>query len=133
MSAYGDTQVRDLRNCIALRIRKYTIILTMNKPVVPTDRDSGSLLSNTDATPSGFAMPQDTYLGPSIGILNNVPPEALKVIPFVAPPPGVVLNFEHPTYRVPIILGVSIAFFVIATLCLGIRIHTKLAIEKKWR
>lgn len=77
-------------------------------------------------------MPQDAFPGPSIETLNSIPPEAFKLIPFEAPPPGVVPNFEHPSTRVPVILGVSIAFLVIATLCLSIRIYTKLYIAKKW-
>lgn len=72
------------------------------------------------------------YSGPSIDILKSLPPEALKVIPLAQPPPGVKANFENPPTRVPVILGVSSTYLVIATICLGIRTHTKIVIAKKW-
>ncbi|KAF2446585.1 hypothetical protein P171DRAFT_483919 [Karstenula rhodostoma CBS 690.94] len=85
------------------------------------------------ATLSGFVMPQHIYSGPSIDIVKSLSPEAFRVIPLAAAPSGVVPDFENPSTRVPVILGVSIASLVSATLCLGIRVHTKLYIMKKWK
>lgn len=78
-------------------------------------------------------MPKETYSGPSVDLLKSLPPEAYKIIPFAQPPPSVKANFENPPTRVPVILGVSITYLVIATLCLGIRAHAKIAIVKKWK
>jgi hypothetical protein len=78
-------------------------------------------------------MPGETYDGPSIQILKSLPPELYKTIPFAQPPPGVEAKFDHPPTRVPVILGVSIAYLVIATLCLGTRTYAKAFIVKKWR
>jgi hypothetical protein len=78
-------------------------------------------------------MPKDYYNGASIELLKSLPPEAYQTIPFAQPPPGVEANFENPPSRVPVILGISITYLVITTLCLGIRAHSKLAIARRWK
>lgn len=61
-------------------------------------------------------MSKESYSGPRIDILKSFGPEAYRVIPLAQPPPGVTANFEKPPPRLPVILGVSITFLVIATL-----------------
>ncbi|KAF2800534.1 hypothetical protein K505DRAFT_355625 [Melanomma pulvis-pyrius CBS 109.77] len=78
-------------------------------------------------------MPKETYSGPSVDFLKSLPPEAYRIIPFAQPPPNVEANFENPPTRVPVILGVSITYLIIATLSLGIRAHVKIAIAKNWK
>ncbi len=78
-------------------------------------------------------MAPNPYTGPSIALLKNLPPEAYKTIPFEQPPLGVTPNFENPPTRVPVILGVSITYLVISSICLSIRIYMKTIIVKKWR
>lgn len=75
----------------------------------------------------------EAYTGPDIGLLNTLPPELYKTIPFVQPPPGVVANFQNPATRGPVSLGISITYLVIASICLGIRIYTPTFIVKKWK
>lgn len=78
-------------------------------------------------------MPGETYSGPSIDLLKSLPLEAYQTIPFGQPPPGVEPDFQDPTTRVPVVLGVSITYLAIATICLGLRAHAKVSIAKKWK
>ena len=63
--------------------------------------------------------------------LEIIPPALLKTIPAGQPPPGTVPNFADPPTHVPVVLGVSVAFIVLAIFCFSIRIYTKLVILKK--
>ena len=63
---------------------------------------------------------------------ESVPPALLKTIPAEKPPPGIVPDFADPPTRVPVVLGVSVAFIILAIFCFSIRIYTKLATAKKW-
>lgn len=66
-------------------------------------------------------------------VIESIPPALLKTLPAGQPPRGIQPNFSHPPTRVPVILGVSITFIVLAILCFSIRIYTKLVIAKKWK
>lgn len=66
-------------------------------------------------------------------LIESIPPAELKSIPAGQPPPGVEPNFADPTTRVPVVLGVGIAFIVLAIVCFSIRIYTKLAMRKQWK
>lgn len=66
-------------------------------------------------------------------LIESIPLTVLKTMPAASPPPGIQPNFADPPTRVPVILGVSIAFFVFAILCFSIRIYTKLAVVKNWK
>ncbi|CAD6566657.1 MAG: hypothetical protein ASARMPREDX12_008782 [Alectoria sarmentosa] len=66
-------------------------------------------------------------------LIESIPPALLKILPAGQPPPGIQSNFADPLTRVPVILGVSIAFVVLAVFCFSIRIYTKLALAKNWQ
>lgn len=66
-------------------------------------------------------------------LIESIPPALLKTLPAGEPPPAIKPDFAEPPTRVPVILGVSIAFIVLAVVCFSIRIYTKLAIAKKWK
>ena len=66
-------------------------------------------------------------------LIQSMPPVLLKTLPAGQPPPGVRPSFAEPPTRVPVILGVGIAFVVLAVLCFSVRIYTKLAIAKNWQ
>ena len=66
-------------------------------------------------------------------IIGSIPSAVLMTIPAGQPPSGVQPNFTDPPTQVPVILGVGIAFFILAILCFSIRIYTKLAIAKNWK
>lgn len=66
-------------------------------------------------------------------VIESIPLAVLKTMPAASPPPGIQPNFADPPTRVPVILGVSIAFFVLAIFCFSIRIYTKLAVVKNWK
>lgn len=65
-------------------------------------------------------------------LIEAIPQAVLEKLPAAAPPVGVVPNFADPATRVPVILGISITFFVLAVVCFMIRIYTRIAI-KNWR
>ena len=64
--------------------------------------------------------------------LESIPLVLLKTIPAGQPPSGIVPNFADPPTRVPVVLGLSVAFIILAIFCFSIRIYTKLVIAKKW-
>lgn len=66
-------------------------------------------------------------------LIGSIPPASLKTLPAGQPPPGIQPNFVDPPTRVPVILGVGIAFLVLAVLCFSIRIYSKLATAKSWK
>lgn len=66
-------------------------------------------------------------------LIESIPPAVLKTIPAGQPPPGIVPNFADPSNRAPVVVGVGIAFSVLAVFCFSIRIYTKLAIKKNWK
>ena len=63
--------------------------------------------------------------------LGSLSPALLAQIPAATPPSGVQPNFTNPETRVPVILGVGIAFLVLAISCYSIRIYTKVS-AKRW-
>ena len=65
--------------------------------------------------------------------IERIPPAVLKTIPAGQPPPGIEPNFADPLSRAPVVIGVGIAFGVLAVFCFFIRIYTKLAIKKSWK
>ncbi|MCJ1462825.1 hypothetical protein MMC07_001428 [Pseudocyphellaria aurata] len=65
-------------------------------------------------------------------IIESIPPEILKTIPAGDPPPGIQPNFSDPPTLVPALLGVGLAFLVLALVCFIVRIYTKFAISKRW-
>ena len=73
--------------------------------------------------------------------INNIDPKSIESIPLALlkttpagePPPNIQPNFADPPTRVPVVLGISIAFVILAVLCFSIRIFTKLVVVKKWR
>ena len=66
-------------------------------------------------------------------LIKSIPLAVLKTTPAENPPLGVQPNFANPPTRVPVILGIDIAFLVIAIFCFSIRIYTKLLVVKKWK
>ena len=66
-------------------------------------------------------------------VIGSIPLALLKTLPAGQPPSGIQPNFANPPTRVPVILGVGIAFLVLAVLCFSIRIYTNLAVAKKWK
>ena len=66
-------------------------------------------------------------------LIESIPLAELMTIPAGTPPPGIKPDFADPPTRVPVILGVSITFFVLAIFCVSIRIYTKLAVVKNWK
>lgn len=66
-------------------------------------------------------------------LIESIPPAVLKTLPAGQPPPGIEANFADPSTRVPVVLGVGIAFIALAVFCFSIRIYTKLAITKNWK
>ena len=62
-----------------------------------------------------------------------IPPLMLASIPAAIPPSGVIPNFVDRPTIVPLILGLSYAFLVLASVCFVIRIWTKAFIVKKWQ
>ncbi|MCJ1400967.1 hypothetical protein MMC11_004178 [Xylographa trunciseda] len=66
-------------------------------------------------------------------LIGSIPLALLKTIPAGQPPPGIQPNFADPLTRVPVILGVGIAFIILAVLCFSVRIYTKLVLAKNWK
>ncbi|MCJ1379010.1 hypothetical protein MMC17_002109 [Xylographa soralifera] len=66
-------------------------------------------------------------------LIGSIPLAVLKTTPAGQPPLGIQPNFADPPTRVPVILGVGIAFIVLAVICFSLRIYTKLAIAKNWK
>lgn len=66
-------------------------------------------------------------------VIESIPLAVLKITPAETPPLGIRPDFVNPTTRVPVILGISIAFLVLAIFYFSIRIFTKLVIVKKWK
>lgn len=65
--------------------------------------------------------------------IESLSPAVLRTIPGSPPPPGIQPNFADPASRVPVILGVSIAFGALAVACFSVRIYTKFAVVANWR
>jgi len=66
-------------------------------------------------------------------VIESLPEAFLKITPGAQPPPGVVPNFIHPPTRVPVMLGVTIPFLILALFCFSIRIYTRIVLTKNWR
>lgn len=66
-------------------------------------------------------------------LIQSIPLAVLRTMPAGIPPPGIQPNFADPPTRVPVILGVSIAFLVFAVFCLSVRIYMKLAVVNNWK
>lgn len=66
-------------------------------------------------------------------LMESIPLALLKTVPAGQPPSDIQPNFANPPTRVPVILGVGIAFLALAVFCFSIRIYTKLAIVKTWK
>ncbi|MCJ1463139.1 hypothetical protein MMC07_001744 [Pseudocyphellaria aurata] len=73
-----------------------------------------------------------SIIGVDAKVIESIPPEILKTIPAGDPPPGIQPNFSDPPTLFPALLGVGIAFLVLAVACFFIRIYTKFAISKRW-
>ncbi|KAF2498145.1 hypothetical protein BU16DRAFT_558220 [Lophium mytilinum] len=73
------------------------------------------------------------YIAPDPKLLKSIPPEIFETLPGQPPPPGMSSNFIDPPTRVPIVLGVSITLFVLASVCYLVRMWTKSLIMKKWQ
>ena len=65
--------------------------------------------------------------------IENIPSAVLEKIPAGSPPVGVQSNFIDSPTRVPVVIGVSTAFFFLALFCFSLRVYTKTAITKKWK
>lgn len=66
-------------------------------------------------------------------VIPSIAPTLLKTLPAGPAPPGVLPNFVDPPTQVPAILGVGIAFLVLAVFCFSLHIYTKLAVAKDWK